>query len=358
MLNKLREQGFRFYLSVATLVLVMVLIWYARDDLMQAWFLLEKVNIWWLLLLLPLQLLAYYSWGQMSMSYLEQRRQIKKLSWWEKVKYSLGTNFVDHVMPSGGISGASYAIWRLRKLGVNKTHAMMSQLVDATVGFVSIIPLLLAAVVWVSITNQANGTMVMLSVGFSVGLLLVILFGSFLVSSQKLMVSFGVFLAKTINKAVQVLSFGRYKKQVLHPKKMEEFFLALNGDYERLMKEKKVLKQPLIWGLLWTTADVLMYEVVFISMGTFVDPMVLVLARSASMAAGMLVLTPAGMGAVEATFILVLVSSGVGGEVASAGILLTRVILLVGTLATGYYFYHKGINHGKISKEFQSIRQG
>lgn len=321
---------------------------------MQAWFLLETVKIWWLLLLLPLQLLAYYAWGQMSMSYLEQRQQVKKLSWREKVKYSLGTNFVDHIMPSGGVSGASYAIWRLRKLGVNKTHAMMSQLVDATMGFVSIIPLLLVAVAWVSITNQANGMMVMLSVGFSVGLLLVILFGSFLVSSQKLMVSFGTFLAKTVNKAVKVLSFGKYKKQLVPVKKMEDFFLALNGDYERLMKEKKVLKQPFIWGLVWTLADILMYEVVFISMGTFVDPMVLVLARSASTLAGMLVLIPAGIGAMEATFILVLVSSGVVGEVASAGILLTRVILLIGTLTTGYYFYNKAINPNKIKKAIRN----
>lgn len=307
-------------------------------------------------MLVPLQLLAYYAWGQMSMSYLERRQQIKKLPWWEKVKYSLGTNFVDHVMPSGGVSGASYAIWRLRRFGVDKTHAMMSQLVDAAVGFVSFIPLLLAAVLWVSVTNQANGTMVMLSVGFSVGLLLVILFGSFLVSSQRLMVSFGVFLAKLVNKAARVFSFGRYKKQVVSLHKMKEFFLELNGDYERLMKEKQVLKWPLVWGLAWTVTDVMMYEVVFMSMGTFVDPMVLLLARSASMAAGMLVLTPAGMGAVEATFILVLVSSGVSGEVASAGILLARVLLLVGTLTTGYYFYHKALNHVKIDKKLRAIR--
>jgi uncharacterized protein YacL len=51
------------------------------------------------------------------------------------------------------------------------------------------------------------------------------------------------------------------------------------------------------------------------------------------------------VGAYEAMFIVVLISNGVASDVASAGTLLTRVILVIGTLLSGYYFYHKALNH-------------
>jgi uncharacterized membrane protein YbhN (UPF0104 family) len=117
----------------------------------------------------------------------------------------------------------------------------------------------------------------------------------------------------------------------------------LNDDYRDLMKEKSIMKMPVLWGIIWIVADIAMFEVTLISMGTFVDPFILLLAYGAACAGSFFVLTPGGTGAYEAFFILVIVAGGVSADVASAGVLLTRVILVIGTLASGYYFYHRSL---------------
>jgi uncharacterized protein (TIRG00374 family) len=345
MVEKLKKRGFKFYLNIVTMIAVALLIWFSRDDLMQAWFLLGQVNLWWLLLLIPLQALVYYSMSEIGMSYLEKRRQIKKMHWWNKTIFSLELNFVNHVLPSAGASGFSYGLWRLARLGVDKVHATMSQLIRTIISFAAFAPLLILASIWIALTNQAHTFLVLVAVAASCVLILVMFFGSYLISNRTQMMRFGGWLARTVNHVARKATFHKLKKPVLNPERVEHTFGELNTDYVKLMQEKKALRMPFVWGIIWILADIAMFEVTFIAMGTFVDPMVLLLAYGAACVAGFFVLTPGGVGAYEAMFIVVLISNGVAGDVASAGTLLTRVILVIGTLLSGYYFYHKALNH-------------
>ena len=43
---------------------------------------------------------------------------------------ALEFNFVNHVFPSAGVSGASYMVWRLGKMKVPAGQAAMSQLIN------------------------------------------------------------------------------------------------------------------------------------------------------------------------------------------------------------------------------------
>ncbi|MDR1300424.1 MAG: flippase-like domain-containing protein [Candidatus Nomurabacteria bacterium] len=343
-----KKHGFKFWLNVVTLVAVILLVWFSREDLLQAWRLLGQVDFWWLILLVPLQVIVYYSMSEIGMSYLEKRRQMKKQHWWTKAIFSLELNFVNHVLPSAGASGFSYGLWRMKNFGVDKVHATMSQLIRTIISFAAFIPLLLIASFWVSITNKASGSLVMIAVGASVLLIMVLFFGSYLISNRQQMLNFGHWATRAINRVVYHITFKRARRQVLSVERAEKVFSELNDDYVKLMREKKVLKWPFLWGIIWILADVAMFEITFVAMGTFVDPMVLLLAYGASCVAGFFVLTPGGVGAYEAAFILVLISNGVGGDVASAGTLLTRVILVIGTLLSGYYFYHKAINRKEL----------
>lgn len=64
--------------------------------------------------------------------------------------------------------------------------------------------------------------------------------------------------------------------------------------------------------------------------------------------AGLVVVTPGGTGAFEAVMIGFLAISGVNRGEAIAGIVLTRVILLLGTIVLGYAFYQRAIlKYGK-----------
>ena len=58
--------------------------------------------------------------------------------------------------------------------------------------------------------------------------------------------------------------------------------------------------------------------------------------------------TPGGAGVYEAIMIIFLSMTGVSAEVAIAGIVLTRVILLTGTILFGYIFYQNALwKYGK-----------
>ena len=339
-----KKRGFRFYLNIVTIIAVVLLIWFARYDLAKAWSMLSQVNLLWLILLIPLQIIVYYSMSEIGMNYLESRNQMKKQHWWTKAIIALELNFVNHILPSGGASGFSYGLWRMKGLGVDTVHATMSQLIRTIISFVAFAPLLIIAAFWVAVSNQGNGTMVMVATAASCALISGVIIGSYLMSSRRRTINFVNWTTKVINRVVEKLTFRR-EKTILSPERMTEHAENFHGDFIKLMGEKKTLRVPFIWGIIWILADVAMFEVTFIAMGTFVDPMVLLLAYGASCAVGFVVLTPGGTGAYEAAFIVVLVSCGVDGGLASAGTLLTRVILVIGTIASGYYFYHKAINH-------------
>lgn len=350
MAEKPRKRGFRFYLNIITIVAVVLLIWFARHDLVEAWSLLGRVNLWWLLLLIPLQIIVYYSMSEIGMSYLEKRGQMAKQHWWTKTIIALELNFVNHVLPSGGASGFSYGLWRMKGLGVSTVHATMSQLIRTIISFVAFAPLLIIAAFWIAVTDQGHGTIVMIATTVSCALIGGVMIGSYLMSSRKRTVNFVNWATKLINKVVNKLTFGR-EKTILNPERMSEHAENFHRDFVKLLSEKKTLRKPFVWGIIWILADVAMFEVTFVAMGTFVDPMVLMLAYGASCVAGFVVLTPGGTGAYEAAFILVLVANSVEGGVASAGTLLTRVILVIGTVATGYYFYHKAINQKNLAEK-------
>jgi putative heme transporter len=64
--------------------------------------------------------------------------------------------------------------------------------------------------------------------------------------------------------------------------------------------------------------------------------------------AGFFVITPGGAGAYEAIMVAFLAVAGIGSGIAIAGIVLTRVIVLMGTIGLGYVFYqHAILKYGK-----------
>jgi uncharacterized protein (TIRG00374 family) len=353
MLKGPKRPKFRFYLNIFTIIAVILLIWFARHDLAAAWSLLGQVNLWWLLLLIPLQILVYYSMSEIGMCYLERRRQMTKLHWWTKAIFSLELNFVNHILPSGGASGFSYGLWRMKGFGVDTIPATMSQIVRTIISFLAFAPLLILAAFWIAVTDQGHSIIVMIATAASCTLIGSVVLGAYLMSSRPRTVNFTNWLTKLINNIVKKLTFNR-RPAILDPARMTKYAEEFHSDFVELLRDKKTLRKPFIWGIVWVIADVAMFEIAFIAMGTFVDPTVLLLAYGAGCVAGFAVLTPGGAGAYEASFILVLVANNVDSSLASAGTLLTRVILIIGTIATGYFFYHKAINKKNKSEEHLS----
>lgn len=339
--------SFRAWLSIITFVLIGVILFFTRHELEHAWDLLFQVNLWILLLLIPAQMLLYYAGGEMIFSYLRDKGRMKTISRIELGQVALEGNFVNHVLPSGGVSGVSYLTWRLGHLGVSHGRATMAQVVRYAMGFVAFSALLIVALFMVTIDGNINRWIILVSSLLIGGMGMAIVGAVFLFSSKRRSDVFGEWIVKKINTIVRRMTFGK-KRRVVKPKKVKKFMEDMHHDFMELRHDKKLLIKPFLWGLLYTALDAGLFIISFMALGEFINPALVLIAYGAASLAGFFILTPGGAGAYEAIMVAFLALAGLTQGIAIAGIVLTRVILLIGTIVFGYIFYQRAlIKYGK-----------
>jgi uncharacterized protein (TIRG00374 family) len=341
------NMSFRSWMSIITAVLLLVILFLARHELFHAWQLLSTVNIGILLLIIPIQMLTYYAAGEMIFEYLRTKGSFGNVSRLTLMRMSLELNFVNHTLPSGGVSGVSYMAWRLGKYGVSPGRATMAQVVRYATGFAAFITLLLVAVLMVTIDGNVNRWIIFVS-SILVGVMVTaVLIGIYVLSSKRRLGKFSNWLIGTINPLVKRVTFGRVIA-VLKRGKVETFFEELHTDFLELRRDKRGLIKPFLWGLVLTIAEAALFMITFLALGATVNPAPILIAYGVASMAGFFVVTPGGAGAYEAIMVAFLALAGVASSIAIAGILLTRVILLLSTVILGYAFYqHAILKYGK-----------
>src|SRR5690606_34291207 len=122
----------------------------------------------------------------------------------------------------------------------------------------------------------------------------------------------------------------------------------MHFDYMALRRDRNILIRPFLWGLVYTLGDVFLYVITFWAMGIIFNPAPLLIAYGVASVIGIVVITPGGAGAFEAVMIGFLAIAGISDSAAIAGVRLTRVILMLGTMVLGYVFYQRSIlKYGK-----------
>jgi uncharacterized protein (TIRG00374 family) len=333
--------SFRRWLNAATIVLILAILYFSRHELVTAWNLLEQVHIWLLLLIIPLQFISYYSTGAMIFSYLRSIGELKKVRSIETAQMALELNFVNHVLPTGGVSGASYMTWRLGKLGVSSGRATLAQVVRFGATFAAFLALLLLAVLAITLDGNINRLTILVSSALASVILFGALVVTYVISSRNRLHVFSVRIGRIINGTWRHAL--RRKTTLLEHTVIEKFFEDLHTDYVALRGNPKVLLQPFIWGVVFNLAEVAAYFVVFLALGTLVNPAPILIAVGISSLAGFFLVTPGGAGGYEALMILFLSTAAVSASTAVAGVLLARVIMIVLTLVSGYVFYHAAL---------------
>lgn len=334
--------SFRTVLSIITIVFLGLIVYFSRHEIYKAWLLLEQVNVWILLLLIPGQLLVYYAGGEMAFAYLRSKGSIGNITGIQLARMSLEMNFVNHVLPSAGVSGLSYMTWRFGHFGISPGRATMSQVVRFAMAFVSFVTLLLISLFIITLDGHINRWILLFSALLVVGIIVALLLGIFLLSSQSRINRFSASVTKKVNRIVAAMSFQKVT-MLLHPKKVDDFFDDLHKDYLALSRDKRILTKPYLWGLVYAIGDVLLFMITFWALGAYVNPAILLIAYGLGGLATFFVITPGGAGAYEAIMVAFLVTAGVTSDTAIAGTLLTRVILLLGTIGLGYFFYQHAI---------------
>ena len=341
--------SFRSWVSLITILLLALVVYFGWDQITKAWGLLGSVNIWIWLLLIPAQLLSYYTTGEMMFSYLRSRGELKTTSRWEMTRMALELNFVNHILPSGGAAGFSYLGWVLHRHGVSPGRATMAQIIRFVLSFVSFVAMVIIAVIILAFDNGINQTITVVS-----SILIITAIGGtsfliYVVSNHQRLISLSGWITRVVNKVMAKLTRGK-KKNILVLSSVEEFFTDIHRDYLEIRREKKILIRPLMWSVITNVLDVSLILIAFISLGYWINPATLFIAFGITSVVSIISSSPGGAGVYEAVMISFLASSGVQPDVAIAGILLARATLLTGTILFGYVFYQLTINkYGKNS---------
>ena len=394
--------NFRKILTVLTLVLVVFVIWSAREDIMSAIGYLANTNLFFILLLIPEQLFMYYCAGQIFFSYMaaKGRAEIshrpgrkrkkkataaeainvdlatsqkaaeketvkageksadgasapkpKKFSSWLLARISFELNFVNHAIPSGGFAGLGYITWRLREFGssAGQTSFMYALRYAITIlsnQFQTIVAIIILIATGGIVEGAwwVVGLTSLICVGIVVGLAAVVI----IASSRERINWFARLATKFINGFVNIVTFGR-KRQVMKNGQIEDYLGDVYKDLTVARKNKKILIHPIIWGVIYSFLEIATYWLVGISMGHVEILPQIMIAEAIASVIGAVMLTPGGVGGYEGTMIFLMSVLGVDAGLATAVVITTRVIVLIGTIVSGYGFYQNAVS--KIGKK-------
>lgn len=336
-------------INLITLVLVSIVILASWSKIQEAYMLLGQVNLWILSLLIPLQIASYYTAGSILFSYLRSKGLLTNIRRWTMARISVEFNFINHVLPSGGAVGFSYLTFILSKFGVSPAKSTMGQLIRYVLTFLSFVVLLLFSVLVLVVDAEINRLIVILTSAMVAGAL--ILTGSviFVFKDSRRMNKVSGWIRSLVNGTARKLTRGR-RTELIKKKAIDDFFEEIHQDYLALRREKKLLLRPFSWAVVNNILDVSLIGVAFWALGSPINPALLVIAYCVSSVASVLSILPGGAGIYEAAMITLLTSAGINAEVAIAGTLLARVVLLIGTIVTGYVFYQNTVS--KYGKEF------
>lgn len=345
----MKRLSVRSWISIITFVLIGVVLFLSRHELAHAWSLLGRVDVRILFLLIPVVMIGYLAAGEMVFSYLRQKHLIKEVSIWTQMRMSLELNFVNHILPSGGVSGMSYMNWRLGKFGVPGGKATMAQAVRYIMGFASLIALLVIAVFLVTIDGHVNRWIILMSSTLVFLMIFVTVIAIALLSNPDRLSFIVSRLGRACNKIVRKITFGRVQ-QAIHPDKLAASLVDMHDDYVELMRDKRILLKPFLWGIFFTITEIAIFWIVFWALGSPVNPAPILIAYGLASLAGFVVVTPGGAGAYEAIMVMVLSLAGMSNGEAIAGVVLTRTIIIAVTICVGWIFYQQAIiKYGKRS---------
>ena len=368
---------FRKILTVLTLVLVVFVVWSAREDIMSAIGYLANTNIFFILLLIPEQLFMYYCAGQIFFSYMAAKGRAevshrksesktpatktdssnpdapapKKFSSWLLARISFELNFVNHAIPSGGFAGLGYITWRLREFGSSAGQTSFMYALRYAITILSNqFQTIVAIIILVATGGIAEGAWwvvgltSLICVGIVAGLTIVVV----IASSRERINWFARVATKFINGVVNIITFGR-KRQVMKNQQIEEYLGDVYKDLTVARKNKKILIHPIIWGVIYSFLEIATYWLVGISMGHVEILPQIMIAEAIASVIGAVMLTPGGVGGYEGTMIFLMSVLGVDAGLATAVVITTRVIVLIGTIVSGYGFYQNAVS--KIGKK-------
>src|SRR5690606_5455782 len=135
MSDNLHRNRWKNILTVLTIIALIGLTYAVRDQLADTLRDLQRVNLFWVLMVVPLEILKHYAQGGFYkdlFKILGQKFRLRSM-----FRLSLELNFVNTLFPSGGVSGFSYLSLRMKGEGVSTAKSTLVQTLRFILMFIS-----------------------------------------------------------------------------------------------------------------------------------------------------------------------------------------------------------------------------
>lgn len=335
-----KQQRWKLIVTVFTLAALAVLIYAVRDQIAETIKHLKEVNTWPILLMIPLQAINYDAYTRLYRDILVTLSE--KINYWSMYGVQLELNFVNHILPSGGVSGFSYFSVRMREYGIAAGKSTLVQFMRFILVFISFQFLLVLGVFMLAFSHQVNN-FVLLITGSLITLLLVSTVGiAYILGSKSRVRSFSTFVTKQINRVINLVR--RHNPETISIERVQRVFNDLHENYLILRRKQSELKRPLYASMIANLTEVLTLYVVFIAFGQWVNPGAVILAYAIANFAGLISFLPAGVGIYEFLMTTVLAFAGVPSGVSLPIIVMYRIISMVIQLLPGYALYYRNLH--------------
>lgn len=346
-LHKQGHKRWKSYLTWITLAALGLSVFFLRDQIVQVFHDIGRVNYWALFLILPIQFVNYHSYAKM---YQRMYGTLgEKLRYWLLFRVQLELNFVNHVFPSGGVTGISYFGLRMKDEGVSAGKSTLIQVMKFGLLFMSYEILLLVGLFCLAVVGKTNNLTILVLASLATMMVVLTLGGMFVVSSEKRVNDFFTYMTQVLNKLIHVVR-PKYP-ETINISKVQGMFTELHHNYVFLQKNYKELKWPLFYALMANLTEILTVYVVYIAFGQYVNFGAVIIAYAIANFAGLISVLPGGIGIYEGLMTAVLATAGISPAVSIPVTVMYRVLNTLVQLPPGYYFYHKNIHKELPSKE-------
>lgn len=339
-MKRFNKGNWKLVLTVFTFLAFLGLIIALRHQIVQAFQNLSQVNAWILVFMIGWQALSYLSYTNMYRHLfilLGERIRFRSL-----LRVSIELNFINNILPSGGVSGFSYFGIRMRDADVSASKSAVVQVGRFILIFLSFEILLLLGLLMLAVGGHVNNLTILIG-GSSATVLVIATVGlAFIISSKRRINSFFTFLARLLNRIIHIVKSGQ--PETFKIDKVKEAFTELHENYLVLKKDPKALKTPLLWALSVNLAEVMTVYTVYAAFGYWVNPGAVIIAYAVANFAGLISVLPGGVGIYEALMTATLAAAGISPTISIPVTIMYRVLNMGLQLPVGYYFYHKALN--------------
>lgn len=327
----MRLRHFLFFLALIIISFLAIIQFGQFKQFLQV---IKGINLSLLLVVFGLRYLYYWSNTKYFQSYLHNFNH--DIPFKALFKDVITMNFANTVFPTGGVSGIAIMRGRLRKHKVSAHTTTIAQAFWMGFTGISYIILLLLSLLLLFLSQRIEQVsfrlILMVLLIMLVGLLVILA----LLLNRHIAEHLSYMLTRPINWVLK-----KFKRNALGRSQMRELNVKFYMTLSEFRRNWNQLLRPFGWCFLTLVLDIASLYMVFIALGVYPNPGVIIAAFLIALMASLLSIFTSGIGIFEIGMVGIMVGLGLSFDLSFSAAIVYRIIALWMFLPIGLYFYKR-----------------